>query len=215
MGRIGKSERKSLVVAYGTYSLDGWEAFVVQITKRCVSMWARHSTGNKAPDHPDHLNMGQIRAKCAAEARELAEIYDAPFCGVRRLPFSQASLAVAKKHSVSDWRLCDVFAHARLAMGGIREAVTWLESPCPELGGNVPILLMRTQRGRYRVEDTLRRLQFSRFVPGQTEVFRFGFPAKKRKISLSQESVDQHASSKGRVQLTAQNLRGSKIKLRG
>jgi hypothetical protein len=187
--KIDKMKRKSLVVAFGTYSLSCWDAFVVQITKRCVIQWAWWGTGNKPASHPEYLNLSQIRVKCAAEVRELAEKYDVPFCGVRRLLYSRVYLALAKKHSIHNWRLGDVLAHARLAVGGVSEAVTWLESPCPELGSDVPMQLMRTQRGRYRVEDALTRLQFSRFVPGQKQVFRFGFPSRQRKNRLHARNV--------------------------
>jgi hypothetical protein len=162
--KIYTVKRKSLVVAFATYSHSVWEVQVVQITKASIRTRIYRGYANPLPDYPRHLSLRQIRAKCVAETRELAKKCDAQFGGVRRLIFSDLAEGLAKKNNVPDWGLRDILERAQTALGGIHRAVKWLHSPCAELNGQLPMEMVRRQSGRGRLQSLLTRLQFKHLV---------------------------------------------------
>ena len=166
--KIQIMKRKSLVVAFGTYSAGGYDVRVVQITRASVRLWAWHGCTNPMTKDLRHLRLRQNRAKCVAETRELEQRYDAQFGGVRRLVFSHLADGIATKNNLSDYHVGEILELAQASLGGIRLAVKWLQSPSTELKGQRPIELTRTKRGRWRLEDLLTRLQFKQFenAPG-------------------------------------------------
>src|SRR3569833_353665 len=157
-------KRESALVAYGTYSLAGTDSYVVRITPTMVRKVAWQGWANQLQETLHRLSLRQIRAKCLAETKSLAEECGAHFDGVRRLVFSELAETLAKTNEVPEWGLRDILERAQAALDGIGRAGKWLRSPCRELKGEIPMELVRTQKGRRRLENLLTRLQFERLI---------------------------------------------------
>jgi hypothetical protein len=149
---------------FGTYSGSGWDIYALQITEKIIRTRTWHGYANHWPGKPGHLTLKQIRSRCIGESREMAENSGAHFGGVRHLVFPPRAGALAKKNNVSERGMRDILERAKTTLGGIDRAVKWLESPCPQLNHQLPMELVRTQRGRWRLENLLTRLQFKQLI---------------------------------------------------
>lgn len=157
-------KRRSSIIAFGTYSFSGWDVYVLRITRTHIRTLAWHGCANPFEGISRHLCLRQIQASCLAETNELARKYEAHFGGVRKLVFSKVAEKLAKKHNVSIWGMREILDRAQATLGGIRQAIKWLLLPRQELKGLLPMELVRTQRGRWRLENLLLRIQFKQLI---------------------------------------------------
>src|ERR1043165_2125081 len=81
--QTGAKKRKSIVVCFGSYSLDGWEVNVMQITRTSISHWGFQHVSNHYPGHPRFRTIRQIRSAGLAAGRRLSKEAPATFGWIR------------------------------------------------------------------------------------------------------------------------------------
>lgn len=153
-------KRKSIVVCFGHYSLDGWDVEVAQIARTYVRQWCWISHSNQPRGHPRHRTIRQIRTDCLAVAREHAKAYQVSFRGVRPSVYAKSAKRLAKISLIAEYQASELLDRAQAALGGIRPALKWLSAPAMELGGEIPVRLVRYSRGWFLVRDALIRKQY-------------------------------------------------------
>ena len=159
-----KKKRKSLVVALGRYDESGYDAKVYQITNTGVALLAWNGVNN--PLQPNPWPRGEVRRRCHEAVNLLAANYEAYNAGVKPRPRVGTIKRMLTKRQFAalgnDFKLLE---QARGALGSNQAAVAWLTHPADELHGAIPVRLVTTSVGWWRVYLALVRREFKKYEP--------------------------------------------------